>query len=119
MNRIERPGFEKSWNVLPEWKKSYRELGQRGDITNVSLGTLFLTILFLREIEERVKSRSPEVRRVKSSEKIKTESEPVVKVKTEVRPVKTEERVAVKSPESKSVFSRLGASEQVKQGVSR
>ena len=109
----------KSWNVLPEWKKSYRELGQRGDITNVSLGTLFLTILFLREIEERVKSRSPEVRRVKSSEKIKTENETVVKVKTEVRPVKTEERPTVKSPESKSVFSRLGASEQVKQGVSR
>ena len=75
--------------------------------------------MFFREIEERVKSRSPEVRRVKSSEKIKTENEPLVKVKTEGRPVKTEERPSVKSPESKSVFSRLGASEQVKQGVSR
>ena len=84
--------------------------------------TICLTFLFFRELEERVKSRSPEVRRVKSSEKIKTESEPLVKkVKTEgSRPVKTEERPSsVKSPESKSVFSRLGASEQVKQGVGR
>jgi len=71
-----------------------------------------------RETEERVKSRSPEVRRVKSSEKIKIENEPVVKVKTEGRPVKAEERSA-KTPETKSVFSRLGATEQVKPGVSR
>jgi len=67
-----------------------------------------------RSSEERVgvkSSKSPEVRRVKSSEKIKTEDEPVVKVKTEGN--------VVKSSETKSVFSRLGATEQVKHGVSR
>lgn len=58
------------------------------------------------------------MRRVKSSEKMKTENEPGVKVKTEARPVKAEDR-SVKTPETKSVFSRLGATEQVKQGVSR
>ena len=90
-------------------KKSYRELELRGARNKTHL---FENILFLREIEERVKSRSPEVRRVKSSEKIKTETESVVKVKTEGRSVN-------KIPETKSVFSRLGATEQSKQGVSR
>ena len=75
--------------------------------------------LFFRETEERVKSRSPEVRRVKSSEKIKIENEPAVKVKTEGRQSEKSEERAVKTPETKSVFSRLGATEQVKQGVSR
>ena len=74
----------------------------------------FLSTLFPRSSEERVgvkSSKSPEVRRVKSSEKIKTEDEPVVKVKTEGN--------LVKSSETKSVFSRLGATEQVKHGVGR
>ena len=54
-----------------------------------------------------MKAREPEVRRVSTVEKIKTEVEPVVKVKTEGKPA-----TVVKAPESKSVFSRLGATEQ-------
>jgi len=53
------------------------------------------------------KAREPEVRRVSTVEKIKTEVEPVVKVKTEGKSATVN-----KAPESKSVFSRLGATEQ-------
>jgi len=62
-----------------------------------------------RTSEERVglKAREPEVRRVSTVEKIKTEAEPVVKVKAEGKSVTVN-----KAPESKSVFSRLGATEQ-------
>jgi len=62
-----------------------------------------------RASEERIglKAREPEVRRVSTVEKIKTEAEPVVKVKTEGKSVTVN-----KAPESKSVFSRLGATEQ-------
>ena len=66
-------------------------------------------IVIFRASEERIglKAREPEVRRVSTVEKIKTEAEPVVKVKTEGKSVTVN-----KAPESKSVFSRLGATEQ-------
>ena len=66
-------------------------------------------MVIVRASEERrdLKTREPEVRRVSTVEKIKTEVEPVVKVKTEGKPA-----TVVKAPESKSVFSRLGATEQ-------
>ena len=66
-------------------------------------------MVIVRASEERrdLKTREPEVRRVSTVEKIKTEVEPVVKVKTEGKSA-----TVVKAPESKSVFSRLGATEQ-------
>ena len=66
-------------------------------------------IVIFRASEERIglKAREPEVRRVSTVEKIKTEVEPVVKVKTEGKSASVN-----KAPESKSVFSRLGATEQ-------
>ena len=70
---------------------------------------MIANIVIFRTSEERVglKAREPEVRRVSTVEKIKTEAEPVVKVKTEGKSVTVN-----KAPESKSVFSRLGATEQ-------
>ena len=66
-------------------------------------------MVIVRASEERrdLKTREPEVRRVSTVEKIKTEVEPVVKVKTEGKSATVN-----KAPESKSVFSRLGATEQ-------
>ena len=66
-------------------------------------------IFIVRASEERrdLKTREPGVRRVSTVEKIKTEAEPVVKVKTEGKSATVN-----KAPESKSVFSRLGATEQ-------
>ena len=66
-------------------------------------------MVIVRASEERIglKAREPEVRRVSTVEKIKTEDEPVVKVKTEGKSA-----TGNKASESKSVFSRLGATEQ-------
>ena len=70
---------------------------------------MIANIVIVRTSEERtgLKAREPEVRRVSTVEKIKTEAEPVVKVKTEGKSATVN-----KAPESKSVFSRLGAAEQ-------
>ena len=70
---------------------------------------MIANIVIVRTSEERtgLKAREPEVRRVSTVEKIKTEVEPVVKVKTEGKSATVN-----KAPESKSVFSRLGATEQ-------
>ena len=70
---------------------------------------MITNIVIVRTSEERIglKAREPEVRRVSTVEKIKTEVEPVVKVKTEGKSATVN-----KAPESKSVFSRLGATDQ-------
>ena len=70
---------------------------------------MITNIVIVRTSEERIglKAREPEVRRVSTVEKIKTEVEPVVKVKTEGKSATSN-----KAPESKSVFSRLGATDQ-------